>query len=303
MASRIPMREPIGVEFAKPTRVFEFGDFIGKRLKKSNDEDKAEHVGSGLISGGKLGQPTLWSVLDILGVSKDFDEYLLGKFQRGHDVEARAINFLTGLEFQYVVDIITGKVENPGWIPLPEGSMLTGEVYLQMPTSYRGSIGYIDLAQRNGKSIILHEIKSATKMAYDRVVATGRSSKGTAAPYYHHCIQLALYALGDETSTDKAFLHYFNADDYRLATFAIDPQQYKAELDAEMTAIQRAFITKVIPNFEGFLDYHKAYVRSTFGAWNELNEYQILDKLMSEFPEAYKQFMNTTLPTGGGRNE
>lgn len=294
MPAKIPMRDVVGT--ANPRQVMEFGNYIGKRLKKAHEAESKGRTRSGLISGGKLGQPTLWAVLDILGIDKNFDEYLLGKFQRGHDVEARAIQFLTDLPYEFIIDIISGNLANPGWVPLPDTSMLKGEVYLQMPTSYRGSIGYIDLAQRNGGTLITHEVKSSTKMAYDRVAGSGRSKDRKPEPYYHHGVQLSLYALGE--GTDKAYLHYFNADDYRLCSFSINPQEYKAEIDKEMDAIQQAFITKRIPAFEGFLDYHKAYMKSTYGEWNNLPSGQVIEVLKAKFPAQYAVFMGTTLPTG-----
>ena len=90
-----------------PMLVETFGERVGKELEA---RDRARtHTPSGLISGSKIGQPTLWAVLDMLGeLRAEHDAYTLGKFQRGHDVEARTINMLTGLQLQYIVDILDG---------------------------------------------------------------------------------------------------------------------------------------------------------------------------------------------------
>ena len=87
----VPMRDVIGRN--SPTRIYEFGDKIHEKLVRDDKEKKANRERSGKISGGKLGKPTLWAVLDLIGVPDEFDPYVLGKFLRGNDVEDRAIQF------------------------------------------------------------------------------------------------------------------------------------------------------------------------------------------------------------------
>ena len=238
-----------------PMLVETFGERVGKELEA---RDRARtHTPSGLISGSKIGQPTLWAVLDMLGeLRAEHDAYTLGKFQRGHDVEARTINMLTGLQLQYIVDILDGIVENPGWIKLESGNILSGEVYLQYKQGYRGGTGYVDLAQRTETGeVVFHEVKSSTKMAYDKVAATGRSSAGKPEPYVHHALQLAYYALG--AGVNRAFVHYMNADDYRMCSFAINPIDYKEEIDRQIDDIQNAFALKSLPAFEPVLEFQR----------------------------------------------
>lgn len=288
-----------------PLNIEQFGDKIHERLVNDNAARNEGYTKSGLISASKLGQPTLWAVLDILGINKDFNPYLLGKFKRGNDVEARAISFLTDLPIDKIIKIIEGN-KNPEWVKVGKNAVIKGEVYLQYPVHYRGGVGYVDLAQRNNGKIILHEVKSVTKLAYDKVAATGRSasskakdgsvSSNQAAPYEHHALQLSFYGLAE--NTEQGFLHYFNADDYRLTSFAINSSEYKEEVDSEIDAIQRAFDSKVIPEFDPFLGYHKAYKSSTYPDWNKLNRKEILDKLKTEHTDIYNKFIATTLPTG-----
>lgn len=289
MPARIPSREVIGI--ATPKRIYEFGEKIGEKLKSEDEAKRAAYERSGKISGGKLGQPTLWAVLDMIGVPRDFDPYLLGKFKRGNDVEARAINFLTGIE--------ADKVEPGVEVQSEEGAILKGTFILQAEQGYRGGTGYIDLLQLLTDKTIKHEIKSSTKLAYDKISASGRYrgivdvENGTGVPYYHHAIQLAYYCLEDDD--DIAYLHYFNADDYRLTTFAINPNDYKEEIDKEIDDIQLAFATKQLPSFEAFLPYHKAYMKGTYGEWNGLTPQQMIEKLEREFPEQYQKFMTMTI--------
>ena len=120
-------------------------------------------------------------------------------------MEARAIQFLTGIE--------ADKVEPGTRVNSEPGAILNGTFVLQQESGYRGGTGFVDLAQLIPSGHIYHEIKSSTKMSYDRVAASGRykgvvdMEKGIGVPYTHHAIQLAYYAIGD--GVDTAFLHYF----------------------------------------------------------------------------------------------
>lgn len=276
----VPMREIVGS--SSPRRIYEFGDKLAQKLE-TNDKAKREgRERSGKISGGKLGKPTLWVVLDLLGVpDKEYEAYMLGKFQRGNDVEARAIDFLTGID--------ASKVKDGTVVESEEGAILQGKFILQKEGGYRGGVGFIDMAQLIEKGQIYHEIKSSTKMAYDKVAGTGRSSKSDPAPYYHHELQLAYYCIGDKV--DMGFLHYFNADDYRLCSFSINPLDYKEEIDKEIDDIEACFALKQLPPFEGFLPYHKIKAYWSYAEWNELSPSEMMNKLRSEFPASYKKLM------------
>lgn len=281
----VNMRNTIGRN--SPTRIYEFGDKIHQKLIKENDDKKKGRERSGKISGGKLGKPTLWAVLDIIGVPDELDPYLLGKFQRGNDVEDRAIQFLT--------DIKPWEVKPGEKVKSADDAILTGEFILQMDGGYRGGVGFIDLTQVFGDTYMLHEIKSSTKMAYDKVSASGRYKgvvdveKGVGVPYLHHALQIAYYCLGN--NVNRGFLHYFNADDYRLCTFAINPMDYKEEIDKEIDDIEMCFVTRELPSFEGFLPYHKVKAYWSYKEWNELTPAESMAKLKSEFPEQYKKFL------------
>lgn len=283
------MRDVIGR--ASPTRIYEFGDKVHKKLVDSNEAKQAERERSGKISGGKLGKPTLWAVLDMIGVPDEFDPYVLGKFQRGNDVEDRAIEFLTGIDQH---DVEPGVL-----IHSKPDAVLTGEFMMQKQSGYRGGTGYIDLSQKLGDDWVYHEIKSSTKMAYDKVSASGRYKgvvdieKGVGVPYLHHALQIAYYCLGDEVG--RGFLHYLNADDYRLCSFAINPLDYKEEIDKEIDDIQMAFKLKQLPAFEGFLPYHKVKAYWSYKEWNELTPAQAMFKLQHDYPEQYKKFMEMEL--------
>ena len=61
----VPMREPIGRN--SPIRIYEFGEKIHEKLIRDDEAKKAARERSGKMSGGKLGKPTLWAVLDLIG--------------------------------------------------------------------------------------------------------------------------------------------------------------------------------------------------------------------------------------------
>lgn len=285
----VPMRDPIGRN--SPARIYEFGDKIHEKLVRDDKAKRAERERSGKISGGKLGKPTLWAVLDLIGVPDEFDPYVLGKFMRGNDVEDRAIQFLTGIK--------PWEVEPGTVIHSEDNAVLVGDFVLQKEGGYRGGTGYMDLAQVVGDSYVYHEIKSSTKMAYDKVAAAGRYKgqvdveKGIGVPYLHHALQLAYYCLGDEVT--RGFLHYFNADDYRLTSFAINPLDYKEEIDKEIDDIELCFVTKQLPSFEGFLPYHKIKGYWSYKEWNELTPSEMMHKLKTEYPDSYRKFMEMTI--------
>ena len=90
---------------------------------------------------------------------------------------------------------------------------------------------------------------------------------------------------------NRGFLHYFNADDYRLCSFAINPLDYKEEIDKEIDDIQSVFLTKELPAFQGFLPNHKVKGYWSYKEWNELSPREMMTKLKGEFPEQYKKFM------------
>ncbi|MGK2896076.1 MAG: hypothetical protein ACSLEY_00525 [Candidatus Saccharimonadales bacterium] len=134
-------------------------------------------------------------------------------------------------------------------------------------------------------------------MAYDKVAATGRTKsaaekRGEVAvpePYYHHELQLAYYCLGADIH--QAFLHYFNADDYRLCSFSINPNDYKAEIDREIDDIEACFALKQLPPLEGFLPFHKVKAYHSYKDWNDLSPSAMMEKLKSEYPDSYKKLM------------
>ena len=77
---------------------------ISEVLRKENVAKRAEHIKSGKLSAGSLGNPTQWQILHTLGVeSKEIDDYTLAKFRRGNDVEDFVVETLKKSKMKLVI--------------------------------------------------------------------------------------------------------------------------------------------------------------------------------------------------------
>lgn len=290
---------------------FEATDFYANRVSKRIVEDRDTHpyVEQGMISGSKLADAPLNTILKMLGIGQEFDAYTLGKFRRGHSTEAELVELFTGLSRQEQVPNV--------WLEPTDKTVLRGKVMLQAEPikGYRGMTNSVDLIEDVGEGLIIHEIKSATKSAYDYVAAVGkgkfdyqynyttkkRERTGTRAPEpkEHNSIQVASYALSQwEKPVLRTVLHYINADDYRMISFMIDPQLYKPEIDREIDAVQFAFETKQLPKFEPLYKWQQGKYNS-FEEWEKLSEPELMAKLKGDYPEAYEKFMSTKITDNG----
>ena len=290
---------------------YEVTDFYANRVKAKiwDDRNIDPYVEHGLISGSKLADATLSTILKMLGVQQEFDAYTLGKFKRGHTTEAELIELLTG---------IPRHEQTAGvWLEPKDKRVLVGKVMLQAEpiAGYRGMTNSVDVLEDVGSGLIVHEIKSATKSAYDYVAATGkgkfnyeynyatkkRERKGNRSPEpkEHHLIQVSSYSLSNwGKPVLKAYVHYINADDYRMISFLVDHMKYKPEIDREIDAVQYAFATKILPAYEPLYKWQAGKYNS-FADWEKLTEAEVLDKLRKEYPEAYDTFMNTLITDNG----
>lgn len=290
---------------------YKVNDYYSQAIKEKiwADRDKDPYIEHGLISGSKLADASLNIVLKMLGVDQDFDVFTLGKFKRGHTTEAELIEFLTG---------IPRADQKPNvWLEPVDTRVIPNPIMLQAEPvkGYRGMTNSVDILEDVGNGYILHEIKSATKSAYDYVGAVGkgmylykynyqkkkreRIGKRTPEPKEHNAIQLSSYCLSQwEKPVLKAILHYINADDYRMVSFEIDFMKFKPEIDREIDEVQFAFETKILPEFKPVYDWQKGKYNS-FADWESLSSEQSLNKLKEEYPEAYTKFMNTRITDNG----
>ena len=259
-----------------------------------NAPDNYEELGC--ISGSKISKATLPAILTMIGVDGTYDDYTKRKFKRGHDVEALFVEMLTG--------IAPNKQKDGEWQEPKPNYPITGKFMLQAQpkAGYRGMTNSVDLLEDIGHSMIVHEIKSATKLAFDKVNGSGRSRKNeNPEPHEHYAIQVASYSLSDwGKPVANAILHYVNADDYRVVSFFVNYKEFKPMIDENIDAIQKAFKNKIFPIFEPKNEWEK--VKKYLGwveEWAGLNSLQIAEKIRVQHPEAYELFMKTTIDDTG----
>lgn len=251
-----------------------------------------EYQETGQISGSKVAQPALTAILTMIGVDKPFENYTLAKFMRGHDVEAKFIERV----FHKPVEIS----ETGNWNY--EDSVFTWQY--EMPCGYRGCSCSVDVCEERSDYPTLHEIKSVSKMKYDRVCGTGFSKNKVeeAEPDHSHCLQLALYALSYKERfgiMPRCLIHYVNADDYRVTSFEIDPLNYRDELDERIDAIYTAFQTHTLPQYIPYESWQKGKYNS-FQELEKLSEAEVNSYIATAFPAQYQKFMSATVKDAGG---
>lgn len=266
---------------------FDYAEELYNVLRTQPDS----YVESGLISGSKLGYTPLTAILRMIGVETEFDDYTLGKFQRGHDLELDIIKLLWGTPPAEAQWFDTKRGTKAIWQYRPE-------------VGYRGTSVTLDLLEDFGDYFLVHEIKSANKMSWDKTAGKGYSKwvaqkKGEVIiPEVkpHNGIQSALQGLAELQDADgvvkkvkNVLVHYINADDYRIITFEIDPEEYREQIDQDINAILEAFITGVFPEYYARWGWDKGKYNN-FVDFEKLNSAQIEEKLRIQFPEAYAKF-------------
>lgn len=267
---------------------FDYAEELYEILRTQPDS----YVESGLISGSKLGYAPLAAILRMIGVQTEFDGYTLGKFQRGHDLELDIIKLLWG----------TPPAEAE-WFDTKRG---TKAIWQYRPErGYRGTSVTLDLLEDFGDYVVVHELKSATKMSWDKTagkgyskwVATKKGETITPEVKAHNAIQSALQGLAELKGADgevkkvkEVLVHYINADDYRIITFTIDPEEYREVIDNDINAILQAFVTKILPEYVPRWGWDRGKYNN-FVAFEKLNSDQIKEKLRVEHKEALDKFM------------
>lgn len=267
------------------TYTFEYAE----KLYKVIGELKDDYQETGLISGSKLGYAPLTAILRMIGVNSEFDDFTKGKFLRGHDLEYRLIGLLWGVP----------PAENE-WYETKDG---TRACWQYLPeTSYRGTSVTIDLIEDVGEYYVIHEVKSSTKMAWDKTAGKGYSKwvatkKGeTIKPELkpHHSIQAALQGLTPLDKPVKVMVHYLNADDYRIISFELDPLNFKEQIDNDINAILQAFATHTFPEYVPRWGWDKGKYNN-YVDFEKLTSDQIKDKLRQEHKPALDKFMMSKL--------
>ena len=229
---------------------------IGETLLKEHEEEREEHISSGKLAASRLGWPVQWQILNYLGdTSKEFDEYTLRKFERGHQVEEWIVGHMDAVETQKAVE-------------------------------YLGCVGFVDAVIDSKdwdfkKGLIPHEVKSVTNMKYKRIVKEGQAD-------HQHKLQATLYALGMGAS--HYAIDYVASDDFRISTFIYDVNDTAREVENVIKLYDKTIKEGIVPAFAPYNDKLKWQANKDYNNypdWIELTQEECMQKLKTEFPDSY----------------
>lgn len=216
-------------------------DIIYKNLREENEKDRLAHKKSGKLSAGQLGNPTQWQILSALKVkSKNFDDYTLGKFKRGNEVE------------DFIVDILKDEIYNT-----------------QVECSYKDCVGLLDIelfGNKWGTSYLPVEVKSVTNMAFKWLLKDAQAKQG-------HKLQAGIYALS--LNLPKYSVLYVASDDYRPLHLIYDTADIKDEIDLIIASFNAIWKNKEIPVFESIEKWQEKEMYNSYPEWSKLTEYQL----------------------------
>ena len=220
-------------------------NYISKQMLKQNKIDRADHISSGKLTASMLGQPLQWQILKVKGIApKDFEPYVLRKFQRGNDVEAWFIKS-------------TPNVKDT-----------------QKELKYRNVVGIADaIVDTKGFDfecgVIPHEVKSVTNMKYKNILRTGEADRG-------HLLQACLYALA--LGSEHFAVDYIASDDYRLMSLVYKTSDYQKQVDDIISTFDEQLATGLIPVFIPEEKWQANIKYNNYPEWSDLNPKEINDK-------------------------
>jgi len=202
-------------------------------LRKEDKERSDKHTPSGKLSASMLGSPIQWQVLKALSALKEeVDDYTLGKFKRGRDVE----------------DFIVKTLEDSGL-----------EIEKQVECNYRDVVGYLDMLVVSEDQPI--EVKSVTNAAFKWISKSG-AKRG-------HILQGCHYALSQ--GYDEFSILYVASDDYRPLLFSFKTKDYEKAVDKIIDDFDRAMKEKKIPKFEAIEKWQNEDKYNSFAEWKNLS--------------------------------
>lgn len=190
---------------------------------KMNAERESKHEPSGKLAASMLYQPLRFQVLRSIGAPRrPIEPYVLGKFQRGNEVEATVV-----------------KVAESA------GILVSAQEFVE----YRGAIGYADMKVDTSKiavnrGIMPWEIKSVTNAKLKRIEKTGVD--------YHYQLQACMYALA--LGSEYYGVVIASGEDNRTTTYIERTRLLAPDVDKAITAYNEAmenWKTKhILPPFE-----------------------------------------------------
>jgi len=237
---------------------------IYQTLRKNAVERELNHQRSGKLSAGKLGKPLLEQILYVIGVpKKTVEDYALGLFRRGDDVENTVIELLSPDETQVEIE-------------------------------YRNTVGYID-ALRNGmpyevKSVKNSQVKYLDPTNTKRTRQSGSLQSEYNGPKYAHVLQATLYGLA--TKSDYVTVLYVAADDFRTFAHVIETKTLADEVNRIIDEFDNQLKLGVLPKWEAREDWQEKYPQySDYPDWISLDPDTAMQKLKQEYPECYNRLI------------
>lgn len=234
---------------------------VYQALRKANTERELSHQRSGKLSAGRLGKPLLEQILYVIGVpKKPIEDYALGLFRRGEDVEEAVIKLLSPNQTQVEVE-------------------------------YKNVVGFVD-AIRNGMPYEVKSIKNSQVQYLDpNNTKQRRGSDGLEpiydGPKYAHVLQATLYGLA--LKTDYITVLYVAADDMRTLPHVIETKTMAGEVERIIDEFNAQLKLKTLPKWEAREDWQEKYPQySDYPDWISLDPETAMQKLKQEYPEAYK---------------
>jgi len=232
-------------------------DMITESYRTKHEKERAEHKSSGKINPSGLGYPIQWQVLKVIGVpGREIDDYALRMFDRGNDVEDKAIEWLN------------------------EHTEVKGT---QVEINYPGVFGYID-AMVDGKiwglGEIPVEVKSVKNAKFKRIATSGGPDRG-------HLLQATIYGIA--TKKDNFAILYVSADDYRTMCFVGNTDDHKGEVLTTVGKVQACLDNGFVPTFEAVETWNTNPQYNHYMEWVNLDRGQIEAKLKEDYPDAYKK--------------
>jgi hypothetical protein len=194
-----------------------------KMLLALNAEREATHEPSGKLSASMLYQPLRFQVLKTLGAPRrPMEAYVLGKFQRGDEVEK-------------TVAKVAGDL----------GILIEQQMFVE----YRGAVGYVDMVVDTGKAEFKHgvmpwEVKSVTNAKLKRIEKTEVD--------YHYQLQACFYAMA--LKSEYYGVVVASGEDNRMTTYVEPARKLKEDVDKAIDAYEEAMkawkTNMTLPPFE-----------------------------------------------------
>ncbi len=258
-------------------------DIIYKKLREESVEESKKHVKSGKLSAGKLGSPLQHQILSALKVeSKVVDNYTLGKFKRGQEVET------------FIVKMLEKDTYNT-----------------QVECNYRDCVGFLDVelyGEKWNTTYLPLEVKSVTNAAFKWLwkgkksivsvcceqpslwVSAGEDDDGkryctkceeecrTEEKYIPeakqgHKLQAGLYAVALNLPLYSVL--YVAADDYRTMHLIYETADIKDEIDNIIDIFNTAWKSKTIPVFEAKEKWQEKIMYNNYPFFMKLSEEQL----------------------------